>query len=167
MAITVEKLADGKHAVVETNHVSAVRTGNIAAQYVADVKLDNGMALSVDHSQGKVKLAVDGQPVYLHASDEQLYEDHVGRDAFYIKEGEYPKALLLEVGDIFETDAVAVDTYNVGDAVGPMADGLWGKVPTVKNIEAVVAGTVYLPNGKAGLKIAITKVASASATPEA
>ena len=163
MAITTKALADGKHAVVETNHVSAVRTGNIVAQYVADVKLDNGMALSVDHSQGKVKLAVDGQPVYLHASDEQLYEDHVGRDAFYIKEGEYPKALLLEVGDIFETDAVVAGEYNVGDVVGPVAGGLWGTSPTVTNIEAVVAGTVYLPNGKAGLKIAITKTKVASA----
>ena len=161
MAITTKALADGKHAVVETNHVSAVRTGNIAAQYVAEVALDNGMALSVDHSGKKVKVAEDGKPVYLHASDEQLYEDHVGRDAFYIKKGEYPKALLLEVGDIFETDAVAVDTYNVGDVVGPLATGLWGKTPTVTSIEAVVAGTVYLPNGKAGLKIAITKVASA------
>lgn len=162
MAITVKKLADGKHAVVETNHVSAVRTGNIAAQYVAEVKLDNGMALSVDHSGRKVNVAKAGQAVYLHASDEQLYEDHVGRDAFYIKEGEYPKALLLEVGDIFETDAVEEGTYEAGEVVGPTAEGLWGKTPLEGvTIEAVVAGTVYLPNGKAGLKIAITKVASA------
>ena len=161
MAITTKALADGKHAVVETNHVSAVRTGNIAAQYVAAVKLDNGMALSVDHKERKVGLAKDGQAVYLHASDEQLYEDHVGRDAFYIKEGEYPKALLLEVGDIFETDAVVAGEYTAGDVVGPMTTGLWGKTPEITNIEAVVAGEVYLPNGKAGLKIAITKVASA------
>ena len=161
MAITTKALADGKHAVVETNHVSAVRTGNIAAQYVAEVKLDNGMALSVDHSGRKVNLVVAGQPVYLHASDEQLYEDHVGRDAFYIKEGEYPKALLLEVGDIFETDAVVAGEYNVGDVVGPVAGGLWGKDSTITTIEAVVAEGIYLPNGKAGLKIAITKVASA------
>jgi hypothetical protein len=161
MAITTKALADGKHAVVETNHVSAVRTGNIAAQYVAEVKLDNGMALSVDHSGKKVKVAEDGKPVYLHASDEQLYEDHVGRDAFYIKEGEYPKALLLEVGDIFETDAVVAGAYNAGDVVGPTAEGLWGKDSTITTIEAVVAEGIYLPNGKAGLKIAITKVASA------
>lgn len=161
MAITVKALAEGKHAVVETNHVSAVRTGNIAAQYVAEVKLDNGMALSVDHSGRKVGLAKDGKAVYLHASDEQLYEDHVGRDAFYIKAKEYPKALLLEVGDIFETDAVVAGEYTAGDVVGPMNTGLWGKTPDVTNIEAVVAEEVYLPNGKAGLKIAITKIVSA------
>lgn len=162
MAITVNKLADGKHAVVETNHVSAVRTGNIAAQYAAEVNLDNGMALSVDHSGRKVNVVAAGKPVYLHASDEQLYEDHVGRDAFYIKEGEYPKALLLEVGDIFETDAVVPAEYNAGDVVGPTAEGLWGKtILEGVTIEAVVAEGIYLPNGKAGLKIAITKVASA------
>lgn len=159
MALKIKALENGKHAVVETNHVSAVRTGNIAAQHVAEVALDNGMAVAVDHTTRKVKLAVDGEPVYLHASEEQIYEDHLGRDAFYIKAGDYPRCLLLEVGDIFETDAVVDGEYNTGDVVGPTADGRWGKTPTVTNIKAVVAGEVYLPNGKAGLKIAITEIA--------
>lgn len=160
MAITIKALDAGKHAVVETNHVSAVRTGNIAAQHVAEVALDNGMAVSVDHSTRKVNVPAAGKAVYLHASEEQIYEDHLGRDSFYIKAGQYPKCLLLEVGDIFETDAVVAAEYKVGDVVGPTANGLWGKSAVAEiGLKAVVAGEVYLPNGKAGLKIAITEIA--------
>lgn len=158
MALTIKALEAGKHAVVETNHVSAVRTGNIAAQHIAEVALDNGMGVTVDHATRKVKLPVEGKPVYLHASEEQIYEDHLGRDAFYIKAGDYPRCLLLEVGDIFETDAVAEGSYTTGDAISLGTDGLWGGTTALTNIEAVVAGEVYLPNGKAGLKIAITKI---------
>lgn len=152
--------AAGKYAVVETNHVSAVRTGNMAAQYSTDIEvLQNGMAVSVDHEEKKIVAPVANEALYLHASEEQIYEDHLGRDSFYIKAGQYPRALKLEVGDIFETDAVVADlTYTVGDVVGPDANGFWTNVSDnmIAGTTGVVAAEVYLPNGKPGIKIAIT-----------
>lgn len=160
MAITIKALDAGKHSVVETNHVSAVRTGDIAAQHVAEVALDNGMAVSVDQVGRKVKFAEVGMPVYLHASDEQIYEDHLGRDSFHIRKGDYPKCLRLKVGDIFETDAAVAGEYTAGDIVSPNEAGLWAKgAVTITGFEAKVVGEVYLPNGKTGLKIAVTAIA--------
>lgn len=159
MAITIPAKAAGKYAVVETNHVSAVRTGNMAAQYSTDIEvLQNGMAVNVDHVTKRIVAPDADQPLYLHASEEQIYEDHLGRDSFYIKAGQYPRALKLEIGDIFETDAVVAGEYTVGDLVGPDADGLWTKVTDdlVDGTPGVVAAEVYLPNGKPGIKIAIT-----------
>lgn len=157
MAITIPAKAAGKYAVVETNHVSAVRTGNMAAQYSTDIAiLQNGMAVNVNHATKKIVVPVAGQPLYLHASEEQIYETHLGRDSFYIKAGQYPRALKLEIGDIFETDAVVTGvSYTVGDVMIPDATGLWTKGVAGANA-AVVAAEVYLPNGKPGLKLAIT-----------
>lgn len=159
MAMTIPAKAAGKYAVVETNHVSAVRTGNMAAQYSTDIEvLQNGMAVNVDHEKKNIGVPKADQPLYLHASEEQIYEDHLGRDSFYIKAGQYPRALKLEIGDIFETDAVVAGDYSVGDVVGPDANGFWTKVAgnLIDGTTGVVAAEVYLPNGKPGIKIAIT-----------
>ncbi len=160
MAMKIPAKAAGKYAVVETNHVSAVRTGNMAAQYSTEIAvLQNGMAVNVNHATKKIVVPAANEPLYLHASEEQIYEDHLGRDSFYIKAGQYPRALKLEVGDIFETDAVVADlTYTVGEVVGPDATGLWTNVALnqIAGTTGVVAAEVYLPNGKPGIKIAIT-----------
>lgn len=159
MAITIPAKAAGKYAVVETNHVSAVRTGNMAAQYSTDIAvLQNGMAVNVNHQTKKIVAPAANKPLYLHASEEQLYESHVGRDSFAIKAKQYPRALKLEIGDIFETDAVIAGEYTVGDVVGPDANGFWTKVAgnLIAGTTGVVAAEVYLPNGKPGIKIAIT-----------
>ena len=162
MAITIPAKAAGKYAVVETNHVSAVRTGNMAAQYSTDIEvLQNGMAVNVDHEKKKIVAPVDGEPLYLHASEEQIYEDHLGRDSFYIKAGQYPRALKLEIGDIFETDAVVggVD-YTVGNILTPDEEtGLWtiNAAATAGSMVAQVIGEIYLPNGKPGVKLAIVQ----------
>ena len=158
MALRIPAKAAGKYAVVETNHVSAVRTGNMAAQYSTDIEvLQNGMAVNVDHEKKKIVAPVDGEPLYLHASEEQIYEDHLGRDSFYIKAGQYPRALKLEIGDIFETDAVVDGSYEVGQVVGPNAAGLWtiNAAATAGSMVAQVIGEIYLPNGKPGVKLAI------------
>ena len=160
MAITIPAKAAGKYAVVETNHVSAVRTGNMAAQYSTDIEvLQNGMAVNVDHETKKIVAPVAGEPLYLHASEEQIYEDHLGRDTFYIKAGQYPRALKLEIGDIFETDAVVAEDYTVGDILTPDEDGFWAAnaAPTAGSMVAQVVGEIYLPNGKPGVKLAIVQ----------
>lgn len=157
MALTIPAKAAGKYAVVETNHVSAVRTGNMIAQYSTDIAvLENGMTVNVNHATKKIVAPVAGKPLYLHASEEQIYESHLGRDSFAIKAKGYPRVLKLEIGDIFETDAVVpAVSYSVGDVLIPDAAGRWTKGTAAGNA-AVVVAEIYLPNGKPGLKLAIT-----------
>lgn len=146
-------------AVVETNHVSAVRTGNIKAQYPTAVAMENGMAIVADDAAKAMRLAGAGDEViYLHASEEKLYEDHLGRNAFFVPAGAYPKALKLEVGDIFETNALAVGEmdYAAGNKLVPV-DGFWTIATTGQIAKAVIVEMVTLPNGEAGAKLAIIK----------
>lgn len=142
-------------AVVETNHVSAVRTGNIKAQYPAAAEMENGMALIVDDVAKSIDLAnaaaID-DVIYLHASEEQVYEEHLGRNSFFIAEGKYPRALKLEAGDIFETNALNADgTYDAGVKLNVNA-GEWVPVTTGAALATVVE-MITLPNGEAGAKI--------------
>ena len=103
------RLFDNGKAVVETNHVDAVRTGAIKAQYelAGEVNAENGMLLVVDDVAKEVSFpAAAGDKVMLHASEEQVYEYHLGRNSFEVKAGGYPRMMKLAVGDIFETNAI-------------------------------------------------------------
>jgi hypothetical protein len=150
-------------SVVETNHVSAVRTGNIKAQHKAHTDLENGMAVTVDDIDKVVKKAgstVEVGDLYLHVSEEQLYESHLGRNAFYIKAGQYPRCLKLTEGDIFETNALATGedvVYAVEDKL-TVIGGLWTKSTLGSEAKvAEIVELVTLPNGEPGAKIKIIK----------
>lgn len=150
-------------SVVETNHVSAVRTGNIKAQYpCVEPEMQNGMAIFADDVAKEMRFpTATDEVVYLHASEEKLYESHLGRNSFSIKEGQYPKALKLELGDIFETNALLAGedvTYAAGEVVAPGLDGFWAKGLTTPLVEATIVEMVSLPNGELGAKLAITKI---------
>lgn len=158
MAIITRK----QFAVVETNHVSAVRTGNIKAQYPMDATmntagLQNGVAVTADDAAKLVKYPAVGSVLYLHASEEQIYEEHLGRNSFKLNAPKLPRLLKLEVGDIFETNAVLNEAIVAGDILNPLAaDGMWAKTGGVKgNVQAKVVELVTLPNGEAGVKLAI------------
>ena len=105
------------YSVVEMNFVAAVRTGQIAAQYALDASIatagvQNGQLLVVDEINKKIKpLAATADYVYLHASDERIYESMLGRNSFIVKAPNYPKMYKLNKGDKFETDAVDKGAY--------------------------------------------------------
>lgn len=171
-----------QYGLVETNHVDAVRTGAIKAQYpVADgAQLENGMLLVVDDIAKEVSFSAAGAEsnIYLHASEERIYEAHLGRKSFVLDGSvQIPKMLQLKEGDIFETNTVddgdfadlaAVKTALDADAdvfgvAGPTGlivlkdgadvgwdDSVFGKVLQVVEI-------VTLPNGTEGMKFAVVK----------
>ena len=150
-------------SVVETNHVSAVRTGNIKAQHKATVDMENGMAVVVDEANKSVALAgpkVDLENIYLHVSEEQLYESHLGRNDFYIKKDQYPRCLKLVEGDVFETNALVAGeaiTYAKGNKLTADATGFWRVAASTEFAIAEIVEMVTLPNGEAGAKIQIVK----------
>lgn len=153
---------DGTYSVVETNHVSAVRTGNMKAQYEMEEGLDalqNGMIVTVDDVAKEVKIAGATDTMYLHASEERLYENHLGRNAFILTRPNLPRVLKLEEGDIFETNAVAY-SGSLEDAKALKA----GEVNADGDIELGSAGRlsvvewVTLPNGEPGIKFAVQTI---------
>ena len=158
-------------SVVETNHVAAVRTGQIKAQYpmdeaLATVGAQNGQLLVVDDVAKKVSLPANGDAlVWLHASEERIYESALGRNAFIVKEPNYPRMLKLSVGDIFETNAVDLGGFadiaaaKAGAKVGvPSETGDIKLLDVPTGTEAVVLEIVEwvsLPNGEQGIKFVV------------
>lgn len=139
------RLFNDGYAVIETNHVAAVRTGQIKAQYSVadDANLENGMLLVVDDVAKQVKFPTDGtELVYLHASEERLYDSTLGRKAFILKGAtDKPKMLKLQEGDIFETNAV--DGGAFGDLAAAKAGAKYGV--------AMASGLIQLLDETAGL----------------
>ena len=165
------RLLDSGYSVVETNHVAAVRTGEIKAQYPMSAALkavgaQNGQLLTVDDVNKEVGLPGSAAVmVYLHASEERIYESHLGRNSFIVTDPNYPRMMKLSVGDIFETNAVDLGAF--ADVAAAKAGATVGVPSTNRDITllAAAAGTekvvldivewVTLPNGEQGIKFAV------------
>lgn len=174
--MAVIPLRGNDYAVVETNHVASVRDGLIKAQYVLDGVaktngVENGMLLEVSEANKKVFLpSIDTNYVHLHASEERIYERHLGRKTAIVQGEQMPKMVRLTEGDIFETNAVDLDGF--GDVENAKANGKYG-VPSItgfiKLVEeddladtlssyAVVLQVldwITLPNGEVGIKFLV------------
>ena len=148
-----------KYALVETTNVSAVRTGNMAAQYEMEMEaLENGMGVMVDDVAKLVKFATAGlDNLYLHASEEQIYEEHLGRNSFRVEGKMLPRVLKLEVGDKFETNAIVPADAVKGAKLYPNGQGLWATTAGTTGMYAVVVELVALPNGEEGARLAIAR----------
>jgi len=165
------KLNTKNFCVIETNKVAAVRTGEIIAQYplaaaIATAGVQQGQFLVVDHAAGEIKLPTDATSyVHLHASEEQMYEDHLGREYFKLTAPKLPRLYRMSIDDIIETDAIELNSLTVGGTgvfavVG--ADGFltlqasgynYATNPVVFRVKAAVT----LPNGKPGAKLVCIK----------
>lgn len=158
-----------KNAVVELNHVSAVRTGDIKAQYELETGLnevEQGMLLVVDEVAKEVSLPADGtEYVMLHASEERVYESHLGRKSFSLKKPNLPRMYKLAVGDIFETNCVTTELANpkvLGKKGVATAEGLIRIVEEGFDTAAYavvldVVDFVTLPNETEGVKFVVAK----------
>jgi hypothetical protein len=174
--MAIKKLPS-KYGVVELNHVAAVKTGQIVAQYELDsavAEAENGMLLMADHVAKKVKKPAGATDVvYLHASVEKDYEGK-GRKHFVAKQGEFlPRLLKLSVGDKFETNAVEFDDTVYADYAAlkaainattvygvPNATGFVRVVAAAAGTEKIVLKAVEgvtLPNGENGIKFVVEK----------
>lgn len=165
-------------SVVETNHVAAVRTGEIKAQYpmsaaLALVGAQNGQLLTVDDVKKEIGLpAAATDAVYLHASEERIYEEHLGRNSFIVKSPNYPRMLKLSVKDIFETNAVdSGDFASLAAVKAVIADPIYAipstsgfitlknkdLVTTTYNVVLQLVEVVTLPNEAVGFKFVVIK----------
>lgn len=163
------KLNQSNYCVVETTKVASVKGGPMIAQYELDDTLkatgvQNGMLLAVDHATRKVKLATDAtEEVYLHASEEQIYNDYEGRENFILKSPKLPRLLAIGETDTWESDAVELNGLTVATAAVAVvgADGFAtlqdGTYDYSGDAKVMNVSPVTLPNGKAGAKFTVIK----------
>lgn len=162
------KLAS-KFAVVELNNVAGVRTGEIVSQYELAVdQIENGMLVVANHATEKIELPTGAEDVvYLHASQEKLYNGE-GRNEFVVKKGSFlPRCYKLVHGDTFETNAVEHELADVQALASAITAKAGYGVPSTNGYikfvaDKPVAGVVIkavkvvsLPNGEFGIKFRV------------
>ena len=173
------KAYDNGFSVLETNHIKSIRTGQIKAQYPfvdSTAELENGMLLVVDHNDKVVRFPFTGTELCgLHNSEEQIYQSHLGRNKFSLKNPKLPKVEVLTKGDIFETNAVDLGTFadltaakhsTTGAKYGiPMTTGFIKLLDSTDGAAALsthctvlkVVELITLPNGYEGIKFAVAQ----------
>lgn len=151
----------GTYKVVEINNMTALRSGQMAAQVVANKKdfigmdvLENGLILGykVDGEAKELRLApyTEGAAIFLHYTEELFLENATQLNTFALEFDEegvaYPRGLALNIGDVFTTNNVA----EVTEGIFIVEDGLLTAAG-----ESVVAGDhifygikSYLPDGE-------------------
>lgn len=151
---------DGKKGVVEPNHLSAPRNGQVYAQYVADdaiTELENGMFVKYDAADGELNMdnATDG-PWYMVFNEEKLYDERKQSHRDYsMKAADFsdgkvvPRIFAVQPGDIYTTNTLAdAASYAVGAKLYPNANGLLSStVPQGKTAFAEIVKEYTLPDG--------------------
>lgn len=149
----------GKKGVVEPNHLSAPRNGQVYAQYEAAdsiTELENGMFVKYDSEDGNLNMenATVG-PWYMVFNEEKLYDERKQSHRDYsMKTAEFtdgklvPRIFAVQPGDIYTTNTVAdVASLAVGAKLYPNANGLLSTtVPTGKTAFAEVIKEYTLPD---------------------
>lgn len=160
---------DGKKGVVEPNHLSAPRNGQVYAQYAAAAaitELENGMFVKYDAADGNLNMdnATDG-PWYMVFNEEKLYDERKQSHRDYsMKAADFtdgkvvPRIFAVQPGDIYTTNTLAdAAAYAVGNKLYPNASGLLSTtVPNGKTAFAEIIKEYTLPDGITnGVKIRI------------
>jgi hypothetical protein len=149
----------GKKGVVEPNHLSAPRNGQVYAQYEAVstiTELENGMYVKYDAVDGNLNMdnATDG-PWYMVFNEEKLYDERKQSHRDYsMKAADFtdgklvPRIFAVQPGDIYTTNTLAdAASYAVGAKLYPNAQGLLSStVPTGKTAFAEVIKEYTLPD---------------------
>lgn len=163
------RLVTQNYAVIETNRIAGLRIGEFFSQYPLGASLANGaeqgMLLAVVNQKVELPAAATDY-VYLHVSEETMYEEHLGREHFILKAPKLPRVVQLSKTDVFETNNVEMNAFNTSNAKGklaiPATTGVMSLVATATDITTYkvvleVLDVVTLPNGKTGLKFGVVK----------
>ncbi len=162
MAVTIAR--DG-YAQVEQNHLSAPRTGQVYAQLPAKegiTKLEQGQYVHYDYAAGNVNFDGAG-PWMMVVNEEKLYDERhqMHKDFAQLVEDSYtgkivPRVFVMQVGDIYTTNAVAPGSYTVGDELKIGTDGfpMIGDAAVGDPCLKVVAETV-MPDMQPAVKLQV------------
>ena len=157
---------DGKFGVVEPNHLSAPRNGQVYAQLPADDSisvLENGMFVDYDYATGTVKLG--GK--YMVFNEEKLYDerkqshrDYAMKAADFYDGKMYPRVFAMHAGDIFTTNTVKDGTNaETGAKLYIGTDGFLTTVGSGSEFAVVADANATLPDGiTPALKIQVKNV---------
>lgn len=150
MSVTINRNAGGKYGVVEPNHLSAPRNGQVYAQRPAAASinvLENGMFVNY----GADEVTLGGK--YMVFNEEKLYDPRKQSHADYAmkKEDFYdgkmvPRVFFMHTGDIFTTNTVKNGTYTKGNKLVVNASTGVLEVGTENAVAEVIAETT-LPDG--------------------
>lgn len=162
MAIDINRIGYG---VVEPNHLSAPRNGQVYAQLPANESIDvleNGMFVKYDYANGEVNFTGEG-PWMLVYNEEKLYDERkqMHRDWAQLKSDAYdgvivPRVFALVPGDIYTTNMVKIGSYNVGDMLKVGDEGvLEAGVAADGEHSFKVVKEWTLPDGQPAIKIQV------------
>lgn len=166
------RLVEKGFSVLEPSNIEAVRTGSMKAQYPLAGNLnsvENGTLLVVDDVAKTVALPALGTDyVYLHWSEEMLYDPALGRNNFRLEKPSLPRMLRLTEGDIFETNAVELGAvkdvaawklvttvYGIPSASGDIALVEQATLTGNETVVLEVVEWVRLPNRQQGIKFVV------------
>lgn len=171
MALHVDR-ADAKvqltghdnYSVVEPNHLSAPRSGGVYGQLPADDSiqiLEQGTFVKYDYAAGKVDFTGEG-PWMMVFNEEKLYDERkqMHRDYAMKKSDFYdgvmtPRVFRMYAGDIFTTNNVKADDYDLGDVLVPGTNGVLEKGAQGQGLAVKVAKLTTMPDGQPGLKLQV------------
>lgn len=162
--------------IVEPNHLSAQKTGQIFAQLPCDSSitlLENGQFVKYDYAAQKVNLTGKGEWMLVmnefkgYDKDyREHYKDYAMKAEDFVDGIMTPRVLKTNIGDIYTTNCltkantsntatVEMGTFTLGDLFEPDATGYLQKVnsATDGNITWQVAKVYTMPDGQVGLKL--------------
>lgn len=150
--------------IVEPNHLSAPRSGGVYGQLPADDSieiLEQGTFVKYDYAAGKVDFTGEG-PWMMVFNEEKLYDERkqMHRDYAMKKSDFYdgvmtPRVFRMYAGDIFTTNNVKADDYDLGDVLVPGTNGVLEKGAKGQGLAVKVAKLTTMPDGQPGLKLQV------------
>lgn len=165
-------------SVVEPNHLSAQRTGQVYAQLPAnkDIEvLENGQFVKYDYAAGECNFTGDG-PWMMVWNEVKLYEDYMTDADWAMKREDYsayvydatgadmpedtvmtPRVIRIEPGDIYTTNCVKETTLAVGDKLMVGADGYLAKTGDTTGPTMKVVKVYTMPDMQQGVKLQCIK----------
>jgi hypothetical protein len=151
-------------AVVEPNHLSAPRSGGVYGQLPADdsiTMLEQGTFVKYDYAAGKINFTGEG-PWMMVFNEEKLYDERkqMHRDYAMKKSDFYdgvmtPRVFRMYAGDIFTTNNVKADDYDLGDVLVPGTSGVLEKGAKGEGLAVKVVKLTTMPDGQPGLKLQV------------